>query len=164
MKAAAPIAASPLSEPQAQFIQSGVSVIAASCNAQGVPSQARGVGCEVSADRRQVTVYLRRPQCAALLEDIARSGAIAVVFCQPSTHRTLQLKAGDAAEVAAEARPALMERQIGGFCRELAPLGYSEAWTRTFLGYTPSDLIAIRFTPEAVFSQTPGPRAGERVA
>ncbi|CAG0952971.1 hypothetical protein BURK1_00296 [Burkholderiales bacterium] len=158
-------AASPLSAVQAQFIQGGVAMVVASSSAQRLPSQARAVGCSVSSDRRRVTMLLRRSQCAALLEDIARSRALAVVFCQPSTHRTLQIKARDAvAQPPASVDAAALSRQADGFHRELAPLGYSAEWTRALLGYAPDDLVAVSFTPLEIFSQTPGPRAGERVA
>ena len=46
-----------------------------------------------SAMGREVTVYLRRSQSEQLLQDIAHTGEIAVVFSVPSTHQTLQLKA-----------------------------------------------------------------------
>ena len=53
----------------------------------------RAVGSRISADGREVTVYLRRSQSEQLLGDIAQTGEIAVVFSVPSTHQTLQLKA-----------------------------------------------------------------------
>jgi hypothetical protein len=43
---------------------------------------------------------------------------------------------------------------------QVAPLGYSELFVRTFLNVSPGDVVAIAFTPSAAFSQTPGPKAG----
>jgi hypothetical protein len=33
-----------------------------------------------------------------------------------------------------------------------------------FFGFSPEALLAVHFAPTAVFAQTPGPRAGERIA
>jgi hypothetical protein len=160
-----PGAASPLTEAQAEFIQGGVGITAASCNAHGRPSLNRAVGCSVTPDRRRVTLLLRRSQAAALLADIERSGAVAAVFSQPSTHHTLQIKSAGAVVHAPEAvDAAALARYVEAFHRELAPLGYTAAWTRALLGHAPADLVAVSFTPQAIFSQTPGPRAGERLA
>lgn len=155
-----------LAEVHAEFIgMGGVSVIVASRNARRVPSNVRGIACRVSADRRRVTVILRRSQSAQLLEDIQRSGCVAVCFTQPTTHRTIQLKAEDAVIEPAQAGDvALAERFIAGFHRELGPLGYSEDFVRALLGYAADDLLAVGFSPSAVFGQTPGPRAGERLS
>ena len=158
-------AASPLKDAQAQFIQGGVGISAASCDAQGIPSLCRAIGCFVSADRQRITVLLRRSQCGALLDDIGRSGAVAAVFAQPSTHHTLQIKSTDAVVHAPETvDAAALARYVEAFHRELAPVGYTLEWTRALLGYAPADLVAVSFTPQAIFSQTPGPKAGERLA
>lgn len=157
--------ASPLTEAQAQFIQGGVGISAASCDTQGRPSLNRAVGCSVAPDRRRVTLLLRRSQAAALLADIERSGTVAAVFSQPSTHHTLQIKSTDAVVRTPETiDAAALARYVEAFHRELAPLGYTAGWTRALLGHAPPDLVAVSFTPQAIFSQTPGPRAGERLA
>ncbi len=154
-----------LAEVHAEFIGvGGVSVIVASRNARLVPSNVRGIACRVSADRSRVAVILRRSQSAQLLEDIQRSARVAVCFTQPTTHRTIQLKAQDAVIESPQAGDvALAERFITGFFRELGPLGYDEAFVRTLLGYTADDLVVVAFSPADVFGQTPGPRAGERL-
>jgi hypothetical protein len=157
--------ASPLKEAQAAFIQSGVATTVASASAQRVPNLGRAVGCSVSPDGTRITVLLRRSQAGALLDDIERSRAVAVVFAQPSTHRTLQIKSADAV---VDTRPAIdaaaLAAYADAFYRELAPLGYQREFTSAMLAYDPGDLVAVAFTPQAIFSQTPGPRAGERVA
>jgi hypothetical protein len=158
-------AASPLKDAQAQFIQGGVATTVASRNAANVPSLGRAVGVSVTVDRTRITVLLRRSQAGALLDDIASSRALAMVCAQPSTHHTLQIKSADAVVHAPEAiDAAALARYVEAFHRELAPVGYTLEWTRAMLGYTPADLAAVTFTPQAIFSQTPGPRAGERLA
>ena len=75
------------------MVAKGVSAIVASRDAALRPSIMRAVGSRISSDGREVTVYLRRSQSEQLLQDIAHTGEIAVVFSVPSTHQTLQLKA-----------------------------------------------------------------------
>ena len=75
------------------MVAKGVSAIVASRDAALRPSIMRAVGSHISGNGREVTVYLRRSQSEQLLQDIAHTGEIAVVFSVPSTHQTLQLKA-----------------------------------------------------------------------
>jgi hypothetical protein len=151
-----------LDEEQAAFICSGLSMSAAACRSGGVPSLARAVGCRVSADRRTVTALFAETASSALLDDVRRTGAIAVVFSRPADHRTVQLKGTDALIVPLGAGDAeLSARQVETFVEGLAALGYQAPVVRTFLAASPDDLVAVRFTPRAAFSQTPGPKAGE---
>ena len=151
----------PLDEANAAFIQSGVSLIAASRNAANMPTLARALGCRVSADRRRVTVFVARSQAAVLLDNVVATGTVAVVFTQPSSHRAIQLKGSDAKLLPLEAGDRkIMTALVEGFATELAPLGYSGAFVRALLACPPEDVVAIAFTPDAAFSQTPGARAG----
>lgn len=149
----------------AEFIQGGVSIVAASRDPSCVPSMARASGCRVSADRRAVTIFAPRSQSAQLLADLGAEGRIAVVFSRPSTHRTLQLK-GDGARVRA-ATPAeadVVEAYVEAFAREVATLGHTSEQARALLTIRADDLCAIEFTPNAAFEQTPGPKAGSPLA
>ena len=88
-----------------------------------------------------------------------------MVFSEPTTHRTLQVKGDDALpgplehgdwpQVAAHVEAAVAE---------LASLGYPETWVRKIFESTPNQVQAICFTPMSAFAQTPGPRAGEPLA
>src|SRR5215204_2013350 len=71
----------------------GVSVIVASRDAALRPNLMRAVGSRIDEDGRTITVYLARRQSRQLVQDLAATGHIAVVFSEPSTHRSLQLKA-----------------------------------------------------------------------
>lgn len=150
-----------LDEAHAAFIQGGVSMYVASRGKSDMPSLVRALGCRVSPDRRRVTVFVARSQAMAVLEDMRRTGAIAVVFTQPSTHRSIQLKGHDAAPAQLEASdPEIMAALVKAFAVELGPLGYPAALVETMLACDTDDLVAIAFTPDAAFSQTPGARAG----
>ena len=157
MSAPAPL----LDEALAAFLQTGVSINVGSRSAGNVPMLARANGCRVAADRRTVTVLLAGAKSAALLDAVRASGAIAAVFSEPPTHRTIQLKGTDATVGAAtEEDRTLSARYLDAFARVLAPLGYPEPVFRALLWADPADLVAVTFTPSAAFDQTPGPRAG----
>jgi hypothetical protein len=145
----------------AAFIGGGVSIVAASSGLANVPSLERAVGCKVSSDRRRVTVFVAATSARGLLEDVRRSGRIAVVFTEPSTHRTIQLKGKDAAVVpAAAADQRIVAAYAEAITSVLAGVGREVLVVRALLAYPHGDLRAIAFTPIAAFTQTPGPQAG----
>jgi hypothetical protein len=148
----------------AAFIQGGVSVIVASRNAQFVADVVRGCGCRVSRDRRQVTVLVEPSRAGTLLDDVVANGMVAVVFSQPSTHRTIQLKGTDAQIVKlTSADRAVAARHLAAWIEELSSIGYAKEFAGALRGRA-EHLAAIRFTPSAAFQQTPGPGAGQRLA
>jgi len=160
-------AATPLldAEHAAFILLPGISITAASRGPDHRPRLGRALGCRVAEDRSRVTVLVPADQYPELVEALRASRAVAVVFSQPSTHRTIQLKGTDA-----EARPAdAAEREHAarwseGFVAELAGLGYDRELVGTFLWCDPAALVAVSFSPCAAFQQTPGPGAGAPLA
>lgn len=150
-----------LDEDHADFIQSGVSIIAASRDASNVPSMDRALGCKVSRDRRRVTIFVGIASAQRLLDDLRRCGQLAVVFSEPPTHRTIQLKADDAA--IGRVSPAdrkVVEAYADAMTRIIGAIGHREHLVRAMLGSPAGELASVTFTPMAAFAQTPGPRAG----
>lgn len=146
---------------QLRFMEGGVSINAGSCGAEGLPSQCRAFGCRVDVADGRLTVFLSRLPAADLLRDVQRSGAIAVVFSDPPTHHTMQLKGRDAREVPLEPGDAAMvEAYRTAFVRCLRPLGFQEPLVRALLDCPDSELVAVAFTPGTAFNQTPGAQAG----
>lgn len=144
------------------FVQGAVGIVVASRDAALCPSVGRAAGCRVDPDRRALTILLAASQNAALLDDIRRHRTIAVVFSEPSSHRTVQLKGRDAVECAVvdeDLRAAAAYAQA--FDAELARVGFRGGYARALVAYEPGDLVAVRFSAEQGFLQTPGPRAGE---
>ena len=148
----------------AAFVQSGLSLTVCGRDERLVPSQAKGVGCRVRPDGREVTVLLFADAAEAAARDIATNRLIAVVFSQPSTNRTVQLKGRDATPVpATPADVALVRRHLALFAADIAPMGWDQRYVDTLFWHDPAQLLAIRFTPESAFAQTPGPNAGAPV-
>jgi len=156
--------ATPLDAAHAAFIQGGVSVVVATRNADLVADLVRGCGCRVSRNRHEVTVLVDGNRAGRLLDDVAANGMVAVVFSQPSTHHTIQLKASDARVVSVTASDrAVAARHLDAWVEELCRIGYTAAFAEALRG-RPERLAAIRFTPAAAFQQTPGPAAGQPLA
>lgn len=149
----------------ADFIRTGVSISLAACNRERLPSINRALGCKVLDGGRQVAVFLNRSQAAELLDNIRDSGRVANVYSLPSSNRTLQLKGVDAVVRPFDAADlAIIAGHIDDFVAEVVPMGVPENVVRSIFAYDPPDLVAVVYTPSAVFSQTPGPKAGEPLA
>ena len=148
-----------LDEATTSFVQSGVSIIAASTDRRNLPTIVRVVGCRVSPDRRKVT--LLAPSFEPFITAVRTTRTVAVTFSQPSTHKTIQLKATDAGLVKGVKRDAAtIQAYADAFVADVCPLGYSEELIRALVWCDPSTVSAIGFQPTAAFQQTPGPRAG----
>lgn len=147
----------------ATFIQSGVAISVATCGPARVCHLVRGIGCKLVGER--VAVFVPLPASGGLLADVAANGRIAVVFCQPSTNRTLQLKGRDACTLAAAPiDAAIRARQLDAFVLEVAPEGFPEAMVRPRFDYPPEQVVTLAFTPCEAYTQTPGPDAGAPLA
>lgn len=147
----------------ARFLEGPVSIVLA----------ARGEGLAVDLAQAfvgrhadgWVSVLLPRSQAEKVLASVARTGAVAVTFSRPSSHRTLQVKGGDArVEPASAADLAAWGRYREAFAAELADIGFGGAYAAAMLAVDADDLVAVRFCPVAVFMQNPGADAGKRVA
>ena len=145
------------------FVQGGVSVVVAARNDTLLADVVRGCGCRVTRDRRQVTVVVEPARSGAVLDHIAANGMIAVVFSQPSTHRTLQLKGTDARVAngtAADVRTS--QRHLDAWLADMQLIGYGPEFVRAVRGES-RELATVTFSIAAVFEQTPGPAAGRRI-
>ena len=143
------------------FMRGGVSIVAASRTPDNTPCLSRAVGCTVLADNR-LLIYLPSSRSLRLVEAIKKTGHIAVVFSEPSSHKTIQVKSSDA-EIVGSTRGdgTRLAKYCAAFTRQLTNLGYSDAMAHALVGVGVADVTGIAFTPTALFDQTPGPRAGE---
>lgn len=151
-----------LGESLAAFVESGLSITVASRSDRLVPSIAKAAGCRVSADRRTVTVLVFADLAETVLRDIAHSGQLAVCLSRPSTHETVQLKGRDARSALATPQDVAAARSsIDRLMDDLVPLGFDPRMLDGFFWHDPADLLAVSFTPEGAFAQTPGSQAGK---
>lgn len=154
-----------LDEERAAFIIHRVAMNVASCSAARVPSLARAHGCRVSADRRQVTVFVPVLRAAGVLADVRAGGAIAAVFTLPRTHETLQLKGLKADIVPLDADDhTRIKAYADSFFDEIRSVGYKEPFARWVVSGLDEEHVGLLFEPTAAFVQTPGPNAGRPLA
>lgn len=136
-----------------------VSIIAASRGPGLRPSIMRALGCEVMHDPLRVAVLLSAPAAAQVLEDARHTDWIAVVFSEPSTHRTVQIKGRHiTCTPAGPAEHRLAADYVERLVAELAGIGYPAAVIRAVLAHEPSELVRVEFTPVMSVDQTPGSR------
>lgn len=121
----------------------------------------RAVGSCVEDSARRITIFISRRQSAQLVQDVSTNGRIAVVFSEPATHRSLQVKATKAQLRNATPEDApVLARYLASMEVEIARVGYAPVMTRAMLAHRIEDVVAITFEPEQAFDQTPGPKAG----
>ena len=147
------------------MIDRGVSAHVASRDAAMRPSLMRALGSSVAEGGRAITVFVSRRQSRQLVQDVAATGHIAVVFSEPASHRTVQVKATRATLRNAETSDEpVLARYLASMEYEIQRVGVAPPLTRAMLAHRLDDLVAITFEPEAAFDQTPGPKAGTPLA
>jgi len=152
-----------IGDEHAALIEHRVSIMVGSRDAGLRPHLLRAVGCRLSADRRRVTLLVPEGSSGEVLSDLRDNGRIAVVFSQPTSNRTLQLKGNDASiGPCGPDDAALADRYVQGFVEEIGRLGFNAGLAHTILSRDDT-LVAVHFTIAEAFEQTPGPSAGEPV-
>ena len=152
-----------LSDATIAFIEREVAIDLASCSAEGRSSTARGFACRVAPDRQRLTVCVRRAEAGPLLQDLVTQDQIAAVFCLPETEASIQIKGSHVG--IAPAGPdelALVQAYCARFVDGVMRLGYERGFSEAYMAIDPERLVAVSFTPECVFDQTPGPQAGRQ--
>lgn len=146
------------------LLQQPVSINVATRNSENRPTVARAAGCRIAADSNRLTIYLSSAYNQTLLDNIQANQTLAVVFSRPSTHQTVQLKGDDA-----QILPLNVEDQSAirayreSFGQELRNFGFPPAFSQAIIPPLDDKYIAICFTPERAYSQTPGPNAGKKI-
>jgi len=155
----------PIDQETADFIQWSVSINVATRNASNRPAVARATGCSLSPDCQRLSIYLARTHNQTVLDNLQENRQLAVVISRPSTHKTIQFKGNDAC-----IRPLLPDDQanirayIESFKQEIRGIGYPPAFCDAIMPPLDTDFVAIEFTPDRAYSQTPGPQAGKKLS
>jgi hypothetical protein len=148
-----------LDEGLCAFVAGGVSIGIGTRDDRMRPHAVRAVGGR--HDGARIVLFVPRRQGRRVLEDVAANGRISVVFSQPSTHRTVQLKGRDARIEPlgpGDRELALAYRDALG--RDLARVGYPEGLAVVLLEGLDEEVDAVVFTPDEGYDATPGPKAG----
>lgn len=149
------------------FLESGVSVVVGTRDAGLVPEVTRAWGLLVSKDRKSISLCAPLATSRKTLDNLAGNGEMTVCCSLPTSYKTVQLK-GPCVERADPSRAdlAAVERHreaFGGLNERIGfPCQRTETFWRRELESSPA-LIKLRFLPEQIFDQTPGPDAGSRL-
>lgn len=143
--------------PLKEFLESGVAAQAGTADLAGRPAIIWAWGPRVNPDG-SITVFFDTPRAARALANLATNGSIAVIFADPITYRSVQIKGRwrSSAQPTDEER-AWVRNHRDRFASVTVLIGDSpEAMRNTWM----EDTTRIDFEPEAGFDQTPGPNAG----
>jgi hypothetical protein len=151
-----------LSDPLvARHIGHGMSVVVGTVDASGWPVTCRAAALVGHEDARCVTVYLPVATSAETIANVATSGRVAIVSSCPGDHGTIQLKGRSrGVRLAGEREADILSAQVELFADTLDRVGVPRRVTRSLASWP---AFAIDVEVDAVFDQTPGPRAGALV-
>jgi hypothetical protein len=125
------------------------------------PECVRAVGVRVGRDGRDVSVFLPTATSETTLRNFEDNGAITACFTAMS-HRSTQLKGRTASIRAATARDLeIVDRYVRAIAGVLGTVGVPPKFV---VRMTTRPCRVVRFVVDALFDQTPGPRAGEPLA
>lgn len=149
-----------ISDDLLELFASGVDLYVATRGPDLMPESVLGMGIRVHPDRKHVTVYV--PSSAhTTLANLADNGQLAATLCRPPDHRTVQLKGRcTATRASSDVDRELQQVFRAALVTSFASIGIPRALSRG-LSWWPS--TAIDFELADVFTQTPGPDAGERL-
>jgi DNA-binding sugar fermentation-stimulating protein len=151
-----------LSEDLVELISSGVDVYVATRDAALEPESMMAMGIRVDAERDVVTVYLPEPGRQATLDNVGNNGEVAVTLVRPSDFRSVQLKGVSLGlRPSGETDKEFQRIFRSALIEQFEIVGVPRSTTRRFTWW-PSLALDVRVRD--VFGQTPGPRAGERMA
>ncbi len=145
----------------ARFLGVGLSVHVGALHADGWPELTRAVAHRVLPDHRLALLLPTIPSLP-LLEALRQgNGLVATVFCQPSTHRTVQIKGREATLAPADLADWVhRHEQQQAFTDEIRRFGFDETFSSAWFDADEGGLQTITFTPTGAWNQTPGPGAG----
>jgi hypothetical protein len=139
----------------------GTSILVGTVDPSGWPSCCRGVAVAVDPDREGMTVYVPVATAAETIANIASNGRVAVVSSEIVSHVSIQLKGrARAVRVAGEDEAEAVHGHFDRLMDVLESVGLPRRISRTFSIWP---AFAVDLAVEAIFEQTPGPRAGALV-
>ena len=139
-------------------MQSGLSIIVGTADAERVPSCCRGLAIRTKDNFETVTVYVPAATSHETMANIATTQRVAIVCAEPLSHQTTQIKGlTRAVRLAPQSEEPFVREQRDAFAGVLAAIGYPLHVARS-LTHWPA--FAIDVSVEEVFDQTPGPNAG----
>lgn len=141
----------------AEFLTSGISILAGTRDARLMPEATRVLGARVEEGGRELVVFLSKATAERTLANVRDNGRIAVCFSSVD-HRSYQIK-GRLIDVrdADENDRSSIDRYRAAVAQHFGFVGLPPRLTYR-MSHWPAH--AVRVAVEQVFIQTPGPGAG----
>jgi Pyridoxamine 5'-phosphate oxidase len=144
-----------------RLLEPGTSLLVGTVGPDGWPGCCRAVALVARPDLGGATVYLPVATAAQAVANLASNGRMAVVSSEPVSHASIQLKGrARAVRLAADEESGLVRAWIERLGDALDSVGLPRGITRSMASWP---AFAVDLAVEAVFEQTPGPRAGALV-
>lgn len=146
----------------ADFLESPIAILIASCDASNCPIITRGFGARVSEDCTQVTIFITEKHSAKVLEYIRQTGRVTFNAARVTDYESYQVKGINAEQCDLSIKD---ERHVSDYLKgikaEMNKVGVTpEQADNIFQSGNSSKIIGIKATVSEVFCQTPGPGAG----
>lgn len=145
------------------FLQSGAAPALGTHASDGAPLVGPGIACRVETDGL-IRVLVPRAPNRAILSAVEAGHPLAVTFTGTREHRSIQIKTSCAIVAPVRSHDACeAARQSALFADGLVEIGFTRPLATAYTAYDPADLVSIEFRAERVFTQTPGPGAGQEM-
>jgi hypothetical protein len=145
----------------AGFLEEGLAIHVATRDAELEPNGSRATAIRAEEDGRHVVVYVPTAAEPRVLPNLEANGQGAVVLVRVRDERSCQLKGTFAgARAATEAERSFVLDQWDRFVQNIEQIGLPREVTRQWKMWP---CIAIRLEVNAMFDQTPGPKAGGKL-
>jgi hypothetical protein len=147
-----------ISQDLASFLESGVTMLVGTRDADLRPEATRGFGARVERGREELTVFVAAATAERTLANARENGRVAVCFTRIVDHRSIQLKGRvlEGRDARADERP-LVDRYGQLLVQIFGEIGVPP---RLILRVNRWPAHALRLRVQDVFVQTPGPGAG----
>lgn len=143
------------------FVESGVSMLVGTRDAQLRPEALRASGCIVAADRTRLSLLANVETARRTVANIEAGSPIAITFNRPIDHRTVQVKGRcHGVRRGGPGEDEVARRYIAVFGDALYQVGLSRAFVRR-MRVAPCVVVEVEVCE--LFEQTPGPAAGRRL-
>jgi len=145
----------------AAFVQQRVGIHIGTRNQRFEPNGARALAVRVDDDRAHIVVYLAEVAAKRVLPDLEANGQAAVSVGRPIDDKACQIKGTFVSlRAASPEERAEIVAQFESFLTNLEEIGIPRRLAQRWPTWP---CMAIRLKATAVFTQTPGPGAGEPV-
>jgi hypothetical protein len=144
-----------------EFLSSGVSILVATRDAHLVPEAVRAFAPRVSVDRRLLDIVVPSGPGARTVQNLEDNGRIAISFSRAIDDFSVQVKGTcRGTRPTNDADRAVVDRYHAAYIEGLYLIGMPRSLTSRFRTL-PGVVVTVEV--ETVFSQTPGPGAGNAI-